>query len=223
MSMKTLLAAAALSIGLAAPAMAAPIPPLSIDFRSPAWTTDGSSSTKTVGRVTAKAEAFTLTSLFPLTFGFVPAVLSQEAEDGLGVFRAPDFGTGDEVSFAERLTISFAGATGQNLTGVWLTDLFGPPDGGGDGEDGKVSLTLLGGGGNPVYAFNGTASDLDGQLYLAFGAALDITTAIFETNGGLFDDYSVAGFTAQVPEPATLALFGAGLLGVGAFRRRKSA
>lgn len=43
---------------------------------------------------------------------------------------------------------------------------------------------------------------------------------IRETAGGIDNEYFGAVFTAQVPEPATALLLGAGLLGLGTLRRR---
>jgi hypothetical protein len=90
---------------------------------------------------------------------------------------------------------AYAGAD-QNLSGVPLL-----PDFGG------ISFT--------------TASDGDFNLYTWNGGSYELSSNVdpvgYPQNGVLLDSFSVK----PVPEPATLALFGSGIAGVIAMRRRK--
>lgn len=193
-------------------AYASIIPSIDIDFRDAAWEGAFGSSTWTVGEVSATAMPYENT-------------LWQDSVDGLGVFN----GELDEVDSAELLSISFASDV-SNITGIWITDLFATPDGGSNGEDGRVVLTTYDDS-QIVIDFNGTfAHQSNGELFIDFtnyGGILNLRSAEFVAlNGGEYggdNEFSVAGFTTSVPEPATLALMGIGLIGLGFSRKSKSA
>jgi hypothetical protein len=180
-----------------------------VDFRSSDWSRLGSTPyvhSFTVGMVTATA---------------LPDnnLLYWDRIDGLGVRGGED----DEIDLVEELRVDFAG--GKYLTGVWITDLFKADDGGADGEWGQVDLTLFD---NSTVSFDFTGEFPlgieNGELFKSFGDNLNVLSAVFsipqgQSNG---DEFSVAGFAAApVPEPATLLLFGTGLIGLAGLGRKR--
>jgi len=180
---------------------------LGVDFRDSAWNAANYSPSFTVGLVTATARE-----------GGQYDKLYQDSHDGLGV-RSDER---DEIDWNETLQIDFAFNDGTRLTGLWITDLFQGNDGGQDGENGKVTLTLADTS-EMVFNFDGDDSDQgNGEQYIDFLAALDVTMALFEVTDNQGDEFSVAGFTTSysVPAPPTIAIFGLGLL-IASFRLGK--
>ena len=95
-----------------------------------------------------------------------------------------------------------AGAGGGGLTNLTATDVMqfnGIVLGG-------AQITLPWGDDIPDPAFTQLNSDIDG-----------------DSPSAVIADMQALGLTQQVPEPATLALFGGGLLGLGVLRRRRRA
>ncbi len=97
--------------------------PIAIDFREAAWAPANGLHSYTVGSVTA-------TALPNTPFA---RLLYQDGIDGLGILG----GEMDEIDLMELLRVDIVG--GKLLTGAWITDLFGTPDGG-CGEFGRLII-----------------------------------------------------------------------------------
>ena len=146
-----------------------------------------------------------------------------DSTDGFGVRGGSQT---DEIDYPETLTVTFAGSV--NLAGIWFTDLFMAPDGGGNGETAKVTL-FLGAANLGTFTFNANEPAPDshnGERYGSFGSGISVSKIVFSAMNQCNDDYSVAGIVTnggQVPEPGTVVLLGAGLVALGALRRRAKA
>lgn len=195
--------------------------PLDIDFRSDAWAGADGVNPYTVGY-----SGFSVTAT---SNGDDDYNLYQDAIDGLGVTKDEN----DEVDDYERILIEFSSA--QSLDGVWITDLFAAPDGNNStyGEIGRVNLYQSPGNLAGTFTFTGSQADQgNGEIYVDFGG-LDVWRAFFfvindndpyygGVNGSPNNEFSIAGInTAPVPEPATMLLFGTGLVGLVGSRLRK--
>ena len=193
---------------------------LSVDFRHSDWSAADGQNSFTVGGVTA-------TGHYNTGFGIVAANLQQNGTDGLGI-DSPWYNIGEdpnEVGPREILDIDFTALAGLDITGVWLTKIF---EEGMFDDTGYVALFGAGDVSLGTINFTGNGNDADGNLWVNFGGALDLTSAVFYGQGLITRDYSVAAFTReQVSTPAvpdggmTGIMLGAALLGLGVARRVK--
>ncbi len=182
-----------------------------IDFRTAMWAPADGQATYTVGGITVTA----------LPNG---QTIWQDAMDGLGVRGGEVDEIDDQGQGTERLLIDFTSPGGENIRAFYITDLYDAPDGGPNGEDGSVTLTLADGT-TQVIVFNGTTSDqANGEqlvdIYSILGDVYVVRAefaAIDPANTN--DDFSVA--YVAIPEPGMLSLLGIGLLSLAAFTRRK--
>ena len=207
MRKNTLLLVGAL-FGATASALAIPST-LGIDFRTAAWTSAGGKTQDTVGNIT-------VTAAFP-----VGSTLTQSSSAGIGINSPASFG----IATVDILNLTFAGGSGNGLTGAWVTDLFnGVID-----EAGLVVLTLKSGA-TDVIEFLGqeTASqDPLGDVYVSFGGPLNVLSAQFYEAGEVNTllsgkNYSIAGFTTVPDGGTTLILVGIGLLSLVILHRREA-
>ncbi len=145
---------------------------------------------------------------------------------------------GAPLSAAALQTISTTGFSNITLSFDWAA--LEPSDEGdqliAEWRTGNVAWTIATGGTSLATLDLGGSTSLAGSGVLNLGAAADNLANIqirFRTNvsngangdveGAVVDNVLVSGsaITAQVPEPLTVSLFGAGLVGVYAARRRK--
>lgn len=124
--------------------------------------------------------------------------LFWDRHDGFGILGGED----DEIDGGEQLTVSFGQGTGFGLSGIALTNLFMPDDGGADGEEAFVQLFFNGEEVGPSGGLHFTQTDANifGATLLSLEEIVTVDTIIFRSSGELDDEYSVAGL-AGVLEP----------------------
>ena len=195
-----------LSGTVAALTIPGPIPgPLDIDFRSGDWSGAYGAHEYTFGDVQATA--------------MWDKYLYQDTTDGLGILG----GEPDEINYCEKLEVNLGldPDEGIYVSGVWITDLYERPDGV-DGEEGRVTLALVGGGFLSFDFYGNAADQANGEILVNFGMPYLVDKAFFYIIGEpCNNEFSVAGFNAPVPEPATMLLVGSGLIGLAGVGRRK--
>jgi hypothetical protein len=129
-------------------------------------------------------------------------------------------GSGGGIELSGYLTLngllSASGGEGADFNlGTGTSEGWG--QGGGGGGGGRIKLS-----GFTTSVLGGFAIDVSGG---SGGAGSSINTLIASEAGfvGSFSDTTVPGVYAEVPEPAALAVFGFGLIGLTALRRRRAA
>jgi len=203
-----------ISVFIGGNAMADPIPlpgGLAVDFRTDEWAGALGKGTWEVNGV--KAWAYNGTS---------PSTLYQDSDDGLGIQP----GENDEIDHVERLYITFEniGMWGMWLTGVWITDLFNDTHNGSSvidaNEAGQVKLNYLGNESITIQFYGINSDQANGEQFVSFGGPIFVTNAYFEIYGSdNNNEFSVAGFTAAVPEPGILILLGLSMMSIAGLRR----
>jgi len=175
-----------------------------IDFRDPVWAAANGQTSYTVGNITVNATVAT------------NAVLWQDSIDGLGV-NSPSGPNPDEIDFPEVLEIHFA--SNMILTGVWVSDLFGPPDGNGADPGGENAYLVINGLTN-IHFVGADSEQTNGEQFVDFGGGISVHTLEFNSVCSN-DDYSVMGIEA-IPAPGAILLGSIGVGFVSWLRRRRT-
>lgn len=214
---------------------AMPAQALLIDFTDGSWIAD---PTQIIDGVTVTLEAYddtdTLVGITETTFDGIFAECGPLAcfSDGIGI-------QDDEVSFGdgtkeqvERLRVTFSPSI--DIASIWFLDLFKSSSSDLEAEVAQFQVNGDGGAGGTftgVYVGDGTGifsggisdttkvSDLSAFINVS---EIEFFADTFKASSPRNTDFALAGIArVDVPEPGTLGLLGAGLIGLGLFARKR--
>ena len=209
-----LAAALAAALGLSGPAHAAFTASLTdgaptsfdVDFRGTGGTSLG--DTATFGDIAVKANG---------------GDLNQFSDDGLGITGGEGDEIDDRVDGNESMILSSYNSLTRPTVLIGISDLFGPDDGGDDGEDGEVQVNVnAADDGTRSFVASADPSSDNGEWTLAlagFSVGDDLEITLTAGPEGSNNDFSVMG-VSQVPLPAAAWLMIGGLGALGAYGRR---
>ena len=150
--------------------------------------------------------------------------LNQFPDDGLGITGGEGDEIDDRVDGNESMSLLFTKPLTRPTVLIGISDLFGPDDGGDDGEDGEVQVGVntSDDGTQSFVADADPLSNVNGEWTLAlagFSVGDELKITLTAGPNGSNNDFSVMG-VSQVPLPAAAWLMIGGLGAVGAYARR---
>ena len=198
----TILAASLVSVTVGSTAFA-----LSIDFTDGSW--DAAQGLTSFTTHPSNIDVFATGGTLTVNYVGGPSG-DNSGTDGLGI-------NDDEVTQGgiEQLRLAFS--TPITLNTVRITDLFLNEGPSGQPEVGMYSLN---GGAFTSFTSVGAAN---GALTLNFFQQSGISSIVFKAPSDSWSDFSVKGLNYSVPEPTTLLLLGAGLVGLAGWGWKRTA
>jgi PEP-CTERM motif len=203
----TVLAASMVSVAVSSNALA-----LSINFTDGSW--NGAQGQNSFTTHASGLDLFAAPSpTAKITVNYIGGPSGDNSGmDGLGI-------NDDEITQGgtEQLNLVFSAPV--MLNSVYITDLFN------DGPNGASEVGWYSLNGGMTFTSFSSVGALNGALTLNIFQS-NISSITFKSGLDSFSDFSVKGLTynaQSVPEPSTLLLLGAGLVGLATWKRRQTA